>query len=478
MQETTQPQLHCLHFHLNKSLLIVLSSLLDIIRQPRSSNKPPLYYTTTLIKTMSVDIIAAALEHLESMSTLHSDLAEPYQNLVTLYQRKLWHQLTMSALELVSNPTLTLRTTAEGTNTYLALFDKVILPIDKKLNQLTLARIASCVAFSLLDNPPYTDGVAARAILENLLEKKDRLGPAAALYAESRLGLLGLICLARSGEALTTESSIKALEGTKEAINKNRPILAELADSESEAAVVHSAFYETAMTYRKAVGPPEAYYREAIQYVAYTSLADLSQEERYNLATDLSLAALTGEGVFNFGEVVTAPALQCLEGTDLYYLVELLSAGARGDVLGFQRVADSNSAAIQMQPSLVSRAEAVKEKITLLALVNMVFERPSLERTLSFEDIAERIVVPMDKVEWVIMRALSLKLIKGTMDQVEQTVDVTWVMPRVLDNKQMSELATRFGEWAVKVSKTKDYMVRHDVCYIIYMIVLKYVYMI
>ena len=410
---------------------------------------------------MSADVIAAAIEHLESMSTLHPDLSEQYQNLVSLYQRKLWHQLTMSTLEFVSSPSTTLRTTSEGTNSYLALFDKVILPIDKKLNQLTLARIASAVSFSLLDSPPCKDGVAARAILENLLEKKDRLGPSAALYAESRLGLLGLTVLARSGDALTTESSVKVLEGTKETIMKNRPTLAELADKESEAAIVHSAYYETAMTYRKAVGPPEAYYREAIQYVAYTSLSDFSQEERYNLATDLSLAALTGEGVFNFGEIVTTSALKCLEGTDLYYLVELLSAGARGDVLGFQRVADAHAAAIQMQPSLVSRAEAVKEKITLLALVNMVFERPSLERTLSFEDIAERVVVPLDQVEWVIMRALSLKLIKGTMDQVEQTVDVTWVMPRVLDNKQMSELATRFGEWAVKVSKTKDYMQEH-----------------
>jgi len=408
-----------------------------------------------------VDITAAALDHLESMSTLHPDLSDAYQNLVGNYQHKLWHQLTLSTLEFVSNPLATLRTTADGTNSHLALFDKVILPIDKKLNQLTLVRIASAVAFSLIDAPSTKDGVAARAILENLLGERERLGPSAALFAESTLGLLGLTVLARSGEALTTESSIKALEATKDMVNKNRSILAELADTESEAAVVHSAFYETAMTYRKAVGPPEAYYREAIKYVSYTSLSDLSQEEQYNLATDLSLAALTGEGVFNFGEAVDAPALKSLEGTDLYYLVELLSAGARGDVLGFQRVADAHAAAIQLQPSLVSRAEAVKEKITLLALVNMIFERPSLERTLSFEDISDRVAVPMDQVEWVIMRAISLKLIKGTMDQVEQSVDVTWVMPRALDNKQMSELASRFGEWAVKVSKTQDYMQEH-----------------
>lgn len=39
-------------------------------------------------------------------------------------------------------------------------------------------------------------------------------------------------------------------------------------------------------------------------YLAYTPLETIPQAERYVLATDISLAALTGEGVFNFGEVV------------------------------------------------------------------------------------------------------------------------------------------------------------------------------
>jgi 26S proteasome regulatory subunit N9 len=336
----------------------------------------------------------------------------------------------------------------------LAYLQKVVLPIDKKLNPLSLARMAALVAFSL---PDGTD------VLTSLLGQKQRLGSAAALYIESRLGLLKLSLLARQGANLTVEPSLSILEDIQNTIERNRPILQQLADTESEAAIVHSSFYETAMTYRKAVGPPEGYYKEAIQYVAYTNLSELSQGDRYSLAVDLSLSALTGDGVFNFGEVVTsgAPILKALEGTEMGYLVKLLECGSRGDVIGFQAVADANREAIGRQPSLVSRAEAVKEKITLLALVNMVFERPSLERTLLFEDIAERVGVPLEQVEWVIMRALSLKLIEGTMDQVEQTVDVTWVMPRVLNTTQMGELASRFGEWAVKVSKTRDYMLEH-----------------
>lgn len=44
-------------------------------------------------------------------------------------------------------------------------------------------------------------------------------------------------------------------------------------------------------------------------FLAYTPLEGIPQAERYTLATDISLAALTGEGVFNFGEVVRSNPL-------------------------------------------------------------------------------------------------------------------------------------------------------------------------
>ena len=102
--------------------------------------------------------------------------------------------------------------------------------------------------------------------------------------------------------------------------------------------------------------------------------------------------------------------------------------------------------------------QQIQEKMTLLALVKMIFERPSSERTVDFATIAQVLEIPIEQVEWVIMRAFSVKLMEGSMDQVDGIVHVTWILPRVLDNGQMSDLATRFGEWAVKVSKTKEIM--------------------
>jgi 26S proteasome regulatory subunit N9 len=67
------------------------------------------------------------------------------------------------------------------------------------------------------------------------------------------------------------------------------------------------------MTYFKLMGPPEAFYEEAIRYLNYyqpdlTSLT--AQQEQHQLAVDLCLAALVGDGVYNLGQVVTNPIFE------------------------------------------------------------------------------------------------------------------------------------------------------------------------
>merc|ERR1712115_83994 len=100
--------------------------------------------------------------------------------------------------------------------------------------------------------------------------------------------------------------------------------------------------------------------------------------------------------------------------------------------------------------------QQMQEKMTLLALVEMVFERKASERTLEFAEIAERLEIPVDQVEWVIMRAFSVKLMEGTMDQVDGSVHVTWILPRALSVEQMKDLAGQFAAWATKVISTKE----------------------
>jgi 26S proteasome regulatory subunit N9 len=67
----------------------------------------------------------------------------------------------------------------------------------------------------------------------------------------------------------------------------------------------------------------------------------------------------------------------------------------------------------------------------------MTFKRPSTDRQLTFEEIARETQLPIDQVEFLVMKALSQGLVKGAIDQVAQTVHMTWVQPRVLDKNQV-----------------------------------------
>jgi 26S proteasome regulatory subunit N9 len=53
--------------------------------------------------------------------------------------------------------------------------------------------------------------------------------------------------------------------------------------------------------------------------------------------------------------------------------------------------------------------------------------------------------LPADEVELLAMRALSLKPIRGLIDQVDGTLRVTWVPPRVLQPAQIGLTKERLG---------------------------------
>jgi len=71
--------------------------------------------------------------------------------------------------------------------------------------------------------------------------------------------------------------------------------------------------------------------------------------------------------------------------------------------------------------------EQVKQKVTLLCLMNLAAELPATERTISFAAITARTQLPTTEVEWLLMRAMSLGLVKGSIDEVDQVVEISYV---------------------------------------------------
>ena len=91
-----------------------------------------------------------------------------------------------------------------------------------------------------------------------------------------------------------------------------------------------------------------------------------------------------------------------------------------------------------------------------MCLAEMLFGRigPGADRTVPFADIASAARLRHEEVELLVMRALSLGLIKGHMDQVAQTLRVQWVQPRVLQTEQVADMSQRLAQWNATVHKT------------------------
>ncbi|QQP36822.1 26S proteasome non-ATPase regulatory subunit 13 [Caligus rogercresseyi] len=166
-------------------------------------------------------------------------------------------------------------------------------------------------------------------------------------------------------------------------------------------------------------------------YLGCTDIGELDLAAQKVQAVHLSLAAILGEGIYNFGELLAHPFST--------WLVDFLYAFNSGNVAKYKALKPKWSTA----PDLKANETVMYEKLCVLSLMEMAFQRPSQERILPFEDIAEATSLPLDQVEILVMKALSKELLAGHIDQVDQNVSLTWVQPRVLDLDQLKTINKR-----------------------------------
>ena len=78
-------------------------------------------------------------------------------------------------------------------------------------------------------------------------------------------------------------------------------------------------------------------------------------------------------------------------------------------------------------PDLLAHELKLRQKISLLCLMEMTFKRSANNRSITFEDIAAEAQLPLKEVELLIMKALAQGLVRGEIDQVAGVVNMTWV---------------------------------------------------
>ena len=62
------------------------------------------------------------------------------------------------------------------------------------------------------------------------------------------------------------------------------------------------------------------------------------------------------------------------------------------------------------------------------------------------------------EIEILIMKALSLGLLRGSIDQVAEIARINWVQPKVLDPGQIDGMRVRLREWDSSVNQLGNWI--------------------
>lgn len=354
------------------------------------------------------------------------ELAGQLSALAELHHKKLYFQLSEKLIDLLREPS------AHQGTFLLELYEKFVAKFSQQLKPLSLVR------FVVVVSKKKPDPAAQIEFLETI---RKTIADDVEAELVSRLEIL--LVRIHNGKA---EECKAELEDCKQFLENYQGILD---------GVVHSTYYRAALQFHKVVGTAAQFYDNSLLYLAYTPLENIPRAEQLDLASAVGLAALIGDKVYNFGELLQHPIIKVLDETEFSWLGQLLFSFNNGDIQRYQAIAEEKGA---NQDLLKRNATFLNQKIRIMALMDLVFKKPSENRTLSFEEISRVCMLPTDEVELLLMKAFSIKVLKGTIDQVSQTVQIKWVQPRVLSKDQIVNMKERFDLWTKETQKTNLFL--------------------
>lgn len=195
----------------------------------------------------------------------------------------------------------------------------------------------------------------------------------------------------------------------------------------------------------------ENYYKSSLQFLAYTPSSELTQEEKKDWSIKLGMAILLGKNIYNIMELLDKDILQSLIGSDFEWLHVLLYALGRGQIQEFTQAVTTHHEYITRFPNILKELEHLQLKVRIISFLEMLFEVDKDDRSLKFDRIAQHCQLDKNDVEFLLMKAMSLELIKGSIDEVEEVVHVNWMLPRYLSKGHLEIMVRKLVDWETKM---------------------------
>lgn len=361
------------------------------------------------------------------------ELAPLFLQFEQFYEQKLWHQLTECLTAFFEDP--------RSAPLRLRVYCNFVTKFYDKINQLSVVEF---LLQSLKNHKDYDESLKFLAELEQSFKEIDSKKQRNDGLKDHDNGCL-LIEIEMARIYLAKNELIKGRDSLEE--------LEKLLDQRDAVPLkVTNTYYSTNAEYYRLKKDFNSFYYTSLLYLSTIPPQEKQPEDDANeykeLAYNLSIAALLGDKIYNFGELLRHPIMESIISDPAYkWLFDLLNALTVGD---FDKFDSLIGVQIPKVPILSEHEAFLRQKICLMTLVESVFAKNI--RTLSFDDIAEATHLPKSNIEHLVMRAISLNLIKGSIDQVNELVSVTWVQPRIINAEQIVRMKNKLVEWGEEVS--------------------------
>lgn len=218
--------------------------------------------------------------------------------------------------------------------------------------------------------------------------------------------------------------------------------------------IVYSENFKTLALYYRRKEKYTEFYQNGLQFLAYTPSEELSDQEKHEWCINMGKAILLGKDIYNIAELLEKDILKSLINTDYEWLYEVLKALNTANIDEFEDCLVRYHAQINHNEEIAKNEAQLQKKIRILAFLDLIFHRDKGDRNLDFQLIADTTRLGVDEIEFLVMKAMSLGLVRGVIDQVEQVVRISWVKPRILAKDKIRVMCEKLAKWDQQIKDT------------------------
>lgn len=365
------------------------------------------------------------------LETESNELINIFYQLEDYFERKLYHQLTLTLNEFYENPE------SKNNRLRIKIYDLFISQFSHKLNSIQvvdfllasfeddkeeclnkLLQLKETFVKQLRNN--YTN----KSEIEETINNDESI-----IYIDLQIARYYLI--------------LNNLEKSETILEHLNPKFESTFENEFSSKI-NSAFYLTKCQLYKINENYNLFYLNGLLYLSSIKNKSLSIEEQQMLCYDLCIAALLGDKIYNFGELLLHDILNCFKDSQYDWLYNLIHYLNSGNLKNFNKWL---AIGFQKSPFLKTFEVFLKQKVIIMSLLELISMKSTTNKQLNFKEISEFTGTPVNDVEHLIIKCFSLNLIKGYINQIDEVLVVTWLQPRILNLDQVNVLYNHLCKW-------------------------------